>query len=169
MSTEKEPTSLFTPAETKFVLAVLKNMEGGIKVRCFAHHKSPSSNQAPKSDLFLNIKFNKDAVAQELGMKDAGSVGARWNTIFRTKINGGTSASPPGSATKSNKKTKNVDVKEEPQTPATGKKRGRKPKATDEGDDTPSKPLKQARADSVDPEEGDADENGEKVKEEYLE
>jgi hypothetical protein len=36
MPTNKEPTNLFTAAETKFVLAVLKNMEGGIKV-CPSH------------------------------------------------------------------------------------------------------------------------------------
>jgi hypothetical protein len=32
MSIDKELTGLFTAGETKFVLAVLKNMEGGIKV-----------------------------------------------------------------------------------------------------------------------------------------
>jgi hypothetical protein len=95
-------------------------------------------------------------------MKDAGSVGARWNTIFRTKISGGGKASSPASA-KTDKNVKSVDVKEEPQTP-TGRKRGRKPKAADDGDGTPTKPSKQARSDSVAGDEGESDKTGGRVK-----
>lgn len=156
MSTDKEPTSLFTAAETKFVLAVLKNMEGGIKV-CSSHLTCRTSSNRTEADISPDVKFNKEAVAQELGMKDAGSVGARWNTIFRTKVNGGAATSSPSSA-KTNKTAKSVDANEEPQTP-TGKKRSRKPKAAGNEDATPTKPSKQARADSVAAEDAGSNEN----------
>lgn len=105
-------------------------------------------------------------------MKDAGSVGARWNTIFRTKIAAG-AASSPGS-TKANSKTKTIDDKDEPQTPT--KKRGRKPKAAqirnEDDDEVAARPSKKARADSVADAEfegGIFTENAALVKEEYIE
>lgn len=45
-----------------------------------------------------SFQFDAEAVAQELGMKDAGSVKARWNTINRKKIQG--AASPAGGVDK---------------------------------------------------------------------
>jgi hypothetical protein len=98
-------------------------------------------------------------------MKDAVSVGARWNTIFRTKISGGAATSSPASA-KTNKAAKSVDANEEPQTP-TGKKRSRKPEAAGKEDETPTKPSKQARADSVAAEDAGSNEDGVGIKSEH--
>jgi hypothetical protein len=104
-------------------------------------------------------------------MKDAGSVGARWSTIFRTKIAAG-AASSPGAA-KANNKTKTIDDKDEPQTPA--KKRGRKPKAAqirnENDDEVVARASKKARANSVadaEFEEGIFNESAAVVKEEYI-
>ncbi|KAF7186970.1 hypothetical protein HII31_11701 [Pseudocercospora fuligena] len=104
--------STFTPAEIKFILAAIKNAEGG------------------------TFKFDAEAVAQELGMKDAGSVKARWNTINRKKIQG--AASPAGGVDKTTP-TKKSTTPKKADGDKTPKKRGRPKKAAAAADATPEK------------------------------
>ena len=92
----------FTPAETKFLLCALKNVEGGFKVlklklRCVTW-------------LLTTLQFNADAVAAELGFKDGNVARVRWNRINRTKIQGG-GASPSGGVQKGTPRKKNTPRK----------------------------------------------------------
>ncbi|KAK4622320.1 hypothetical protein CLAFUW4_07316 [Fulvia fulva] len=72
--------SHFTAAEVKFVLAALQHAEGG------------------------TLKFDYDAVAAQLGLKNGKTARARWNTIARTKINNAASAGGVSKAGPSKKK-----------------------------------------------------------------
>ncbi|EME82488.1 uncharacterized protein MYCFIDRAFT_82397 [Pseudocercospora fijiensis CIRAD86] len=103
----------FTPAEVKFILAAIKNAEGG------------------------TFKFDAEAVAQELGMKDAGSVKARWNTINRKKIQ--VASSPAGGVDKTTPTKKNPTPKKAADGDKTPKKRGRPKKVSAAADVTAEK------------------------------
>lgn len=95
-------------------------------------------------------QFNKEAVAAELGYKDAGVVTARWGTIYRKKIlnNGGTG--------KGNIATpKKVSPKKAVEGVGTPKKRGRKPKntATPDSEEEPESSTQKGEESSKAPED----------------
>ncbi|KXT03534.1 hypothetical protein AC578_1610 [Pseudocercospora eumusae] len=121
----------FTPAEVKFILAAIKNAEGG------------------------TFKFDAEAVAQELGMKDAGSVKARWNTINRKKIQG--AASPAGGVDKTTPTKKNTTPKKA-DGDKTPKKRGRPPKKSAAAADATSEKDATTEKEAVTPENEKDDE-----------
>lgn len=75
-----ETADHFTAAELKFLVVCLQNVQE-FKVRYI--------RPILVSSLTVNVQFDADAVATQIGYKDGNVVKNRWNMIKRTKIANG--------------------------------------------------------------------------------
>ncbi|KAI6820811.1 hypothetical protein KC332_g8079 [Hortaea werneckii] len=91
----------FTDGEAKLLMCMLKHLKDG------------------------NLNTDFDAVAAELGYKDAGVAKTRWSQIKKKKIEGTTSESSPVKVTPRKRKGKASDGADDEETPKVKKGRGK--------------------------------------------
>ncbi|KAI7231143.1 hypothetical protein KC330_g6589 [Hortaea werneckii] len=96
----------FTDGEAKLLMCMLKHLKDG------------------------NLNTDFEAVAAELGYKDAGVAKSRWGQIKKKKIEGNPSESSPAKVTPRKRKGKSSDGADDEETPKAKKGRG---KAKSEG------------------------------------
>ncbi|RMY73318.1 hypothetical protein D0863_03940 [Hortaea werneckii] len=96
----------FTDGEAKLLMCMLKHLKDG------------------------NLNTDFEAVAAELGYKDAGVAKTRWGQIKKKKIEGSTTDSSPVKATPKKRKGKASDGADDEETPKAKKGRG-KPKSAE--------------------------------------
>lgn len=77
MSSEDTTNSGFTASETKLIMCMIKNLQGDFPVRPVLYVAAACADLS---------ETNYDAVATELGCKDASVAKARWGQIKRKKI-----------------------------------------------------------------------------------
>lgn len=113
----------FTDGEAKLLMCMLKHLkDGNLNVRkaeCDRYHH-----------LLIYCKTDFEAVAAELGYKDASVAKTRWGQIKKKKIEGTTSESSPAKVTPRKRKGKTSDGADDEETPKAKKGRG---KAKSEG------------------------------------
>ena len=127
MTDDNSGIAEFTPTEIKLMVLLMKHQIGGeIQVShtiLIFHLDSSVANNSPQSDL--------EAVAIEMGYKNAKVVKDRWNQIKKKKLGSSTATGNDVERTTPSKKaagTKRAGEDEGEVTP-TPKKRGRKSKA----------------------------------------
>ena len=111
----------FTTDENKIITCIMKHLKGDIQVsrRAIRHHNI-TTDTTSQADL--------EAVACELGYKDASVAKTRWNQIKRKKIAGVAGATPAKASPGKRKKVVDQDDDDEETTPAKkkGGKKGKK-------------------------------------------
>ncbi|RMY02465.1 hypothetical protein D0867_11042 [Hortaea werneckii] len=108
----------FTDGEAKLLMCMLKHLkDGNLNVRHALHGRH--------HHLLICYKTDFEAVAAELGYKDAGVAKTRWGQIKKKKIEGNTSESSPAKVTPRKRKGKASDGADDEETPKAKKGRGK--------------------------------------------